>query len=55
MNTEQLQDLIHWLSSQIEHTSNVIKEAKNTSNLGREAQYEGMRDAFIRCKNMVNR
>jgi hypothetical protein len=55
MNNEQLQDLLRWLSSQIEHSTNVIKEAKSTSNFGREAQYEGMRDAFIRCKNMISK
>jgi hypothetical protein len=55
MKNEQLQEMIIWLNAQIEHSSTVINDSKKSSNFGREAQYEGMRDAFIRCLNMLNK
>lgn len=53
MNNEQLQTLIRWLTEQINHTNFVINEAHMHNNFGREAQYEGMRDAFQRCLNRL--
>lgn len=54
MNSEQLQEMVHWLNQQIAHLNDAIKEAHQTNNLGREVQYEGMRDAFMRCLNKLN-
>ncbi len=54
MNSEQLQEVVQWLNQQILHVNDVINEAHRTSNLGRETQYEGMRDAFMRCLNKLN-
>jgi hypothetical protein len=54
MNNEQLQELIRWLNNQIVHTNKVINESHDTVNVGREAQYEGMRDAFLRCLKKLN-
>lgn len=54
MNTEKLQEVIHWLNQQIHHLNESIQEAHRTNNLGRETQCEGMRDAFIRCLNKIN-
>ena len=54
MSNEQLQDLVSWLTQQIDHTNRAIKEANQSNNFGREAQYEGMRDAFIRCLNKLS-
>jgi hypothetical protein len=53
MDSEQLQTLIRWLTEQINYTNNVINDAHVQNNFGREAQYEGMRDAFQRCLNKV--
>ena len=54
MEKEQLQQLIRWLNEQIDYTNRVINESHQTNNYGRESQYEGMRDAFVRCLNMVS-
>lgn len=54
MNSEQLQEVVHWLNQQIVHVNEVINEAHRTNNLGTETQYEGMRDAFMRCLNKLN-
>jgi hypothetical protein len=55
MNTEQLQEVVHWLNQQISHVNEAIQEAHRTNNFGRETQYEGMRDAFMRCLNKLNK
>lgn len=49
MEREKLQELINWLGNQIENANKVIIESQNSRNFGREAQYEGIRDAFTRC------
>jgi hypothetical protein len=54
MNSEQLQEVVQWLNQQIGHVNDAINEAHRTNNLGRETQYEGMRDAFMRCLNKLN-
>ncbi len=54
MNKEKMQQLMSWLNDQIIHANDVIKESHQSSNPGRESQYEGMRDAFMRCLNMIN-
>ena len=53
MKTDQVQDMIRWLNSQINHANEVIGESHQTSNYGRESMYEGMRDAFLRCLNKL--
>jgi hypothetical protein len=54
MNNEQLHELVKWLNMQIEHANKSIVDANKAHNFGREAQLEGMRDAFVRCLNMLN-
>lgn len=53
MNPEKLHDFIIWLNGQVQHLSNAISEAHDGKNFGREAQFEGMRDAFMRCLNKL--
>ena len=49
MENKKLQELINWLTIQINYTRNVIDESDNTSNIGRKIQYEGMCNAFKVC------
>lgn len=51
---EKVDELIHWIKGQLEHLSEAINTAQQNRNYGREAQCEGMRDAFIRCLNKLN-
>ena len=53
MNSEQLQEVVQWLNQQIVHVNEAINEAHRNNNHGRETQYEGMRDAFMRCLNKL--
>ena len=53
MKSEKLQELIRWLNDQINHANGVIEESQRNRNYGRESQYEGIRDAFMRCLNKV--
>jgi hypothetical protein len=53
MEKEQLQTIIRWLNDQIRNSNMIIQEAYQTNNIGRGAQYEGMRDAFQRCLNRL--
>ena len=55
MTPEKLHDLVHWLNNQVEHLTSSINEAHDQQNLGREAQCEGMRDAFMRCLNKLTK
>ncbi len=55
MNPEKLHDFVTWLNGQVEHLTESINEAHDGSNFGREAQCEGMRDAFMRCLNKLTR
>ena len=55
MNTDQLQSLIRWLNEQINCTNTTISEAHRANNFERETQYEGMRDAFMRCLNKLTK
>lgn len=55
MTPEKLHDLVLWLNNQVEHLNSSINHAHQDKNFGREAQYEGMRDAFIRCLNKLTR
>lgn len=55
MNPEQLRDFVSWLNNQVEHLTCAINDAHDGKNFGREAQYEGMRDAFMRCLNKLTR
>lgn len=55
MENKQANELIQWLTQQINHANEVISESHRTNNFGRETMYEGMRDAFMRCLNMLNK
>ena len=55
MNPEKLHDFVSWLNGQVEHLSTAINDAHDDKNFGREAQFEGMRDAFMRCLNKLTR
>ncbi len=55
MNPEKLHEFVIWLNSQVEHLTGAINEAHDGKNFGREAQCEGMRDAFMRCLNKLTR
>lgn len=55
MNPEKLHEYVTWLNSQVEHLSIAINDAHDDSNFGREAQCEGMRDAFMRCLNKLTK
>ena len=55
MNPEKLHDFVTWLNGQVEHLSSAINDAHDDSNFGREAQFEGMRDAFMRCLNKLTK
>ncbi len=54
MNPEQLQQMVQWLNQEISHSNETINEAHQSSEYGKETQYEGMRDAFMRCLNQIN-
>jgi|GEM_PF-1431410 len=53
MNPDQFQHMITWLNQQIIRLNESINEARQTNNYGRETQYEGMRDAFIKFLNKL--
>ena len=55
MNPEKLHDFVIWLNSQVEHLTMEIHDAHDVRNFGREAQFEGMRDAFMRCLNRLTK
>jgi len=54
MNPQQIQQMVQWLNQQIIHSNESINEAHQTNNYGRESQFEGMRDAFMRCLKKLN-
>lgn len=53
MNREELQEILKWLNDQIEYANEAIHESHQSHNYGRESQYEGIRDAFMRCLNKL--
>lgn len=53
MNREQIQEVLKWLNDQIEYANESILDAHQSRNYGRESQYEGVRDAFMRCLNRL--
>ena len=55
MTPERLHDFVIWLNSQVEHLNLSINDAHEDKNFGREAQFEGMRDAFLRCLNKLTK
>lgn len=55
MSLEQLQEIVNWLKYQIKYLESSINEAQQTNNYGRKLQHEGMRDAFIKCLNQLNK
>ncbi len=54
MNPEQLQQMVKWLNQQIINSNESINTAHQSNNYGRETQFEGMRDAYMRCLNKLN-
>lgn len=50
---ETIQEFVAWIKGQVEHLNGAINTAQQDRNFGREAQYQGMRDAFIRCLNKL--
>lgn len=55
MNKEQLQQMIVWLNKQIELSSCWMNEAHEEMNYGKETRLEGMRDAFLKCLNELEK
>ena len=53
-NPEQIQQMVQWLNQQVVHSNESINEAHQTNNYCKETQFEGMRDAFMRCLNKLN-
>lgn len=53
MNSDQLQQMVLWLRQQIVSMCEFMNEARKSNNYVREAQYEGMRDAYMRCLNKL--
>ena len=53
MPQAQVHEIITWLRSQVQHLTEAIAAAKDNKNFGREAQCQGMRDAFVRCLNKL--
>ncbi len=53
MEREKILEMLKWLNDQIEYANESIHEAHTTRNYGRESQYEGVRDAFMRCLNKL--
>lgn len=54
LDTQQTQETLKWLQSQIQHANFVIKESQQELNFGREAQYEGMREAYMQVMNWIS-
>jgi hypothetical protein len=54
MKNEQLRETLRWLQMQIDHASDVIKESRVNQNFGREAQYEGMREAYTQVLKWIS-
>lgn len=55
MNQSNTTDLVHWLSSQIDNANEIISESHRTNNYGREALYEGMKNAYLNCLNKLKK
>jgi hypothetical protein len=54
MNPEQLQQMVRWLNQQIVNSNESVNEAHHTNNYSRETQYEGMREAFVKCLSKLS-
>ncbi|MCC7303626.1 MAG: hypothetical protein IT233_13380 [Bacteroidia bacterium] len=54
LDTTQTQETLKWLQAQIQHANSVIKESQQELNFGREAQYEGMREAYMQVLNWIH-
>ena len=54
MDKQQLQDLVKWINKQIDYANKVINQSHDDSNFGREAKYEGIREALIECLHKLN-
>jgi len=55
MSLEQLQEMVKWLEHQVAYLESSISEAQQANNYGRKLQHEGMRDAFVKCLNQLNK
>lgn len=47
MSHQQVHELLSWINSQLTHINKVINESHEKSNFGREAMFEGKRDAYL--------
>lgn len=54
MNTEQLHELLNWMNNQLNHINRVINESHEKNNYGREALFEGKRDAYLELMRKIN-
>lgn len=54
MDQEQLQQLLSWLNEQIRQSNRVVSDARQSHNYGREAMYEGMKEAYERCLGRIS-
>lgn len=54
MNPERVREMLHWLQMQIDHSKEVIRKSHDEKNFGREAQYEGMHEAYMQCMSQLN-
>lgn len=55
MDRSNLNDLLRWLSGQIDTANEIISESHRTNNFGREAMYEGMKNAYLNCINKLKK
>lgn len=55
MSLEQLQVLVKWLEHQISYLESSIENAQETNNHGRKLQHQGMKEAFVKCLNQLNK
>ena len=53
MNSEQKIQMVQWLNQQILHSNESVNEAHQSNEYEKETQFEGMRDAFMRCLNKI--
>lgn len=55
MSIEQLQVLVKWLERQIDYLESSIESAEETNNHGRKLQHQGMKEAFAKCLDQLNK
>lgn len=55
MNPEQLQQMVKWLNQQIINSNESMNEAHYTNNYCKETQFEGMKEAYLKCLNKLSK